>query len=111
FFVEGDTWAAQPDGEPVGRRIAAILGGEYRLVPCKNGGTVTWSPRAAEEVDQLAATLEGANLGCTDLLFDDHERLLRLPPYQPERGGLPQAVARCTLTGTEAQATELVVFA
>jgi hypothetical protein len=111
FFVEGDTWAAQPDGEPVGRRVEAILGGEYRLVPCKNGATATWDTDAAEEVERMAGTLEGAGLGCADLQFEDHDRLIRRPAYQPERGGLPRAVARCTLTGTEAAATELAVFA
>jgi hypothetical protein len=111
FFVEGDTWAAQPDGEPVGRRLEAILGGEYRLVPCKNGATATWNVQDAEEVEGLAADLGRADLGCTDLVFEDHDRLLRLPPYQPETGGLPAAVAKCTITGTESGATQLVVFA
>lgn len=110
FFVEGDTWAAQPDAEPAGRRLAAILGGEFRLVPCKHGGTATWDARAAERIEQLGATLERAGQGCGDLIFEDVGRVVRLPAYQPDRAGLPAAAARCTVTGTEAAATELVAF-
>ena len=110
-FVTGGTWSIQSDGEPGGRRAAAVLGGRYHFERCPGIGPVGWKDAPAKALNDLAGKLSAGGLGCADFLLADRNSLVPLPAYQAGASGLPAALGRCTIGGGIAGGGQLVAFA
>ena len=91
-FVAGGTWSIQSDGEPGGRRAAAVLGGRYHFERCPGIGPVGWKDAPAKALNDLAGKLSAGGLGCADFLLADRNSLVPLPAYQAGASGLPAAL-------------------
>ena len=94
-MVLGDRWAAQPDSEPVGRRLAPLLGGDFQYQRCLDRGG--WDDASADRIEGVAADVAEAGAGCDDFFVQDKDFVagqfadLGLP--------IPGAVGDCTIDG------------
>jgi hypothetical protein len=93
-WVVGDTWSVQPDSEGVSRRLAAALGGTYRLTACSGVRHADWESAAETRADALAQRLVKAHVGCDDFALQDRDLLSTTPQFA---AGLPAAYGRCTV--------------
>lgn len=92
-MVVGDRWTVQPDTETAGRRLAPVLGGEFRYQQCEDRGG--WDDESADRLESIAASLVSGGVGCGDFLVQDKDYIagqfasLGLP--------VPGAVGDCTV--------------
>lgn len=98
-WVVGKRWTAQPDGEGVGRRLAAAVpGAKFLFTACPGPNRKSWDDAGVAHAAKIAATLDHAGLGCSDFLLEDRGLLLGNPHYVET--GLPSAFGRCAIKGT-----------
>lgn len=95
----GPRWTAQPDAEGVARRLAAVTGGKFLFTACPGPQGKSWVDESVAHTSEIAGTLEGAGLGCTDFLLEDRDLMFGNRHYVAD--GLPGAFGQCTLTGAQ----------
>jgi|GEM_PF-5765660 hypothetical protein len=96
----GPRWTAQPDAEGVARKLAAtVTGGKFLFTACPGPQGKSWVDESVAHTSEIAGTLHGAGLGCTDFLLEDRDVMFGNRHYAVD--GLPGAFGQCSITGAQ----------